>query len=252
MKLLEVRNLSKYFGGLLALIDVDLDVYRGEILGIIGPNGAGKTTLYNVITGMYQRTAGTVNFKGEDLINQRPSKIAAKGLVRTWQAASIFTDMTVMENMLTACTLQSNSGFLHSILRTTLFRREQEHNKKRAVEILEVMGLTEVKDSPANSLPHGNQKSLGVAMALVSNPELLLLDEPTTGMNPEESSAMMDLIKKIQKMGATLVIIEHDMEVVMCICDRIVVLNFGRKIAEGTPREIQNNKKVIECYLGGG
>jgi branched-chain amino acid transport system ATP-binding protein len=251
MAFLEIRGVSKYFGGLAAIDCLDLDVYKGEIIGLIGPNGAGKTTLFNVISGFYQPTEGTISFKGENLVGQRMDIIAKKGVVRTWQQTSaLLHHMTALENVLVGFHLHVKSGFLKSIFNTISSQNEENEIKGKAIEILEFMGMGSVKNEIAGNLPHGHQRSLGVATALAANPELFLLDEPITGMNPTESLTMMATIRKILERGITVVIVEHDMKAVMTTCERIVVLNFGKKIAEGKPEEIRKDKDVIKAYLG--
>ncbi len=251
MLLLQVRNLTKKFGGLPAIRDLDLEVRKGEILGLIGPNGAGKTTLFNVITGVYPPASGSIIYKGEDITGLRTDKSAAKGIVRTFQLTNLFHNFTVLHNILVATHLQSNLGFWSTLFSAPGSRKREKQVLGRAIDILQFVGLEGVKDELAKNLPHGYQRSLGVAIALAVNPELLLLDEPMTGMNLEETKSMISLVKKIQEFGVTILLVEHNMKAVMRICDRIAVINFGCKIAEGSPEEISKNRDVIEAYLGG-
>jgi branched-chain amino acid transport system ATP-binding protein len=250
MALLEARNLSKHFGGLAAISGLDLDVFDDEILGLIGPNGAGKTTLFNVISGFYPPTSGRVIFQGEDITGLRPDQIVQKGLGRTFQASTLFTKSTVFNNVFIGFHKNYESGILKQFLHTAVARKEEEAIKQKVVEILEFMGLASLKDQLAGDLPHGHQRAVGICVALAVNPKLLLLDEPVTGMNPQETLTTMNLIRQIRDQGTTIIVVEHDMRAVMGICDRIVVLNYGKKIAEGLPKEIRENKDVIEAYLG--
>lgn len=250
MALLEVRGLTKYFGGLGAVIDLDFDVNQGEVLGLIGPNGAGKTTVFNLISGFYHPSKGKVIFRGYDITSLKPSRIAALGLVRTFQTTTLFYDQTVLQNIVMALFLDQRLSSFGSVFNIRSAQREEERIQQRAIEILERMGLAEVKDKLAGSLPHGFQRALGVAIALAADPELMLLDEPVTGMTAVETTTMMSWIQRIRDQGITVLLVEHDMRAVMDTCDRIVVLNFGRKIAEGTPEETKENKDVIESYLG--
>jgi len=250
MALLEIRGLSKYFGGLAALSEVDLDVFESEILGVIGPNGAGKTTLFNVITGLLPPTSGRVRFKGEDITGLRADQIARRGIGRTFQASVLFGQATVFENVFTAFHMHYQQPGWKAFLRAPSARAEEELIRRRVMEVLEFMGLAPLKDELAMNLPHGHQRALGICLALATNPKLLLLDEPVTGMNPVETTTMVELIRKMRDGGTTIVIVEHDMRAIMSLCDRIAVLNYGRKIAEGSPEEIRNNQQVIEAYLG--
>jgi len=250
MIVLEIRGLAKNFGGLVAVNDLDLDVQSGEMLGLIGPNGAGKTTVFNLITGFFPPSRGRITFKGEDITGYKPHLVAQKGIVRTFQLTTLFETRTVLENMLIAFHLESRSGFWTPIFNSSATREREKEILGRAMEILDFMRLTHLKDEVASNLPHGHQRSLGIALAMAVSPELMLLDEPVTGMNPDETIAMMDLINKIRERGVTILLVEHDMRAVMGLCERITVLNFGKKIAEGTPDEIRENRDVIEAYLG--
>ena len=250
MVLLETKNLTKYFGGLAAVNEVNMEVNNGEILGLVGPNGAGKTTLFNLITGFFRPTRGKIIFGGEDIAGLKPNHIAERGIVRTFQASTLFKTRTVWENVLIGCHLQFRSGFLRVLVNTPFARKEEVEIRQKAQEIIESMGLSAVKDQYAVMLPHGYQRMLGVCLALAANPKLLLLDEPATGLTPEETLAFMVQLKALRDKGITILLVEHNMRAVMGNCDRIVVLNFGKKIADGSPDEIRKNKDVIEAYLG--
>jgi branched-chain amino acid transport system ATP-binding protein len=250
MALLETKDLTKQFGGLAAIDQVNIEANCGEILGLIGPNGAGKTTLFNLITGSLRPSYGKIFFKGEDITGLKPNQIAEKGIVRTFQASTLFDKRTVMENVLIGCHLQFHTGLLRVLFNTSRTRSEEKEIRQRALEIIEMTGLSPVRDELAGSLPHGHQRVLGICIALAANPELLLLDEPVAGSNPEESVRLMSLVKKLRDRGITIILVEHDMKAVMHTCDRIVVLNCGKKMAEGNPEEIRENRDVIEAYLG--
>ena len=250
MALLEVKDLTKQFGGLAALEDVDFEVESGQILGLIGPNGAGKTTLFNLVSGFLKPTRGRVIFKGRDIAGWKPHKIASLGLTRTFQATALFKHWSVFNNVLIGHHLLQKTSFLGSLFNSPFGRREEGMVRGWTIEILENMGLADFKDELGLNLPQGHQRALGIAIAMASNPDLMLLDEPAAGMNPEETVSMMNLIRGIQDRGPTVLLVEHDMKLVMGICQKIVVLNFGRKIAEGTPEEIKKNSDVIEAYLG--
>jgi len=251
LTILEVKDLTKRFGGLVAVNEVDFVVEKGMILGIIGPNGAGKTTLYNLVTGVFRPTKGKVIFKGENVTHLSTHRRAAKGLVRTFQTTSLFHEMTVLQNVLVAHYLFRNSKGLGQLIATPSFHKEDAKVKKRAVEILDYLGLSAVKNELAKSLPHGHQRALGIALALATEPTLLLLDEPVTGMNEVETATMMSLIKRLRDdMGITIVVVEHNMRAVMGLSEYIIALNFGTKIAEGAPDTVVKNRDVIEAYLG--
>ncbi|WP_342599811.1 ABC transporter ATP-binding protein [Psychrobacillus sp. FSL H8-0483] len=247
---LELKNITKNFGGISALTDVSFKINEGEIFGLIGPNGAGKTTLFNVITNMFSPTSGEISFLGEKISGLKPHKITDKGICRTFQNIRLFSQMSVLENVLVGGHCRSKSGVINSVLRTKSQRKEETNSLEAALELLELVGLSKFQDSSAENLAYGQQRRLEIARALASNPKLLLLDEPAAGMNETETESLFDLIKKVQKRGVTVLLIEHDMPFVMKLCDRITVLNFGKKLAEGTPAEIQNNQEVIEAYLG--
>jgi len=251
MALLELKGVTKYFGGLAAVSGFDMNVEEGEIRGLIGPNGAGKTTMYNIITGFFPITSGTIIYNGEKITGLTPHQIASKGLVRTFQAANIlFADHTVLAGMMVARHLHAGMSFARRFFGSA--GSIEERNRKKCLAVIDLFGLTKFKDELASSLPHGHQRALGVAMAAVTEPKLLMLDEPVTGMNPTETAQMMELIKKVRDEGITVLLVEHDMRAVMGLCDQISVLSFGKKIAEGIPQEIANNQDVIEAYLGSG
>lgn len=229
---------------------LNLKISRDEIVGLIGPNGAGKTTVFNLVTGFFRPTSGRIMFIGEDITARKPHSIAEKGIARTFQATSLFADFSVLQNVIAACHLKPKVSFWEAAFHTPNSRRKEESISSRALEIVRFVGLDEVKDMPARSLPHGHQRILGVAIALATEPKLLLLDEPLSGMNAEEVNSAKEIIHKIWQSGITILLIEHNMGAIMSLCQRIVVLNFGNKIAEGSPDEIRENKEVIQAYLG--
>ena len=247
---LEIKNITKNFGGISALTDVSFTINKGEIFGLIGPNGAGKTTMFNMITNMFAPTSGEIIFDGEQITGIKPYQITDKGICRTFQNIRLFPQMTVLENVMVGGHSRSHSGVLKSVFRTKSQRKEEEKLREKAKDLLELVGLSNYDEVIAENLSYGQQRRLEIARALASNPKLLLLDEPAAGMNETETESLFDLIKKVQARGVTVLIIEHDMPLVMKLCDRITVLNFGKKLAEGTPEEIQNNQAVIEAYLG--
>lgn len=249
MALLEAHNLTKHFGGLAAVNRVDITVGEGEIVGLIGPNGAGKTTCFNLLSGFVPPTAGTITFNGANVTGLKPHRIVARGLVRTFQLTTLFQDMTVLENVLLGLHLASRRGLGRALLHRHAFPRDEI---TRSHEVLEFTGLAPHAHQFAKNLPHGHQRTLGIAMALATRPRLLMLDEPVTGMNFEESQRTMGLVKTIRDRGTTILLVEHNMKAVMSTCERIVVLSFGQKLAEGTPVEVSTNRDVITAYLGTG
>ena len=250
MTLLGIRNLSRHFGGVAALAGLDLDVDPSEILGLIGPNGAGKTTLFNVISGFFAPTSGTVQMNGETISGLRPDQIAARGIGRTFQQTVLFMKSTVLENIVIGSHMDFSSGLLNQFFHDSHAKHDEARTRKKALDILEFMGLIGLKDELAQNLPHGHQRTLGMCVALAADPKALLLDEPLTGMNPTETATTIGHIRTLRDKGITIVIVEHNMKAVMSLCDRLVVLHYGQKIAEGKPEEIQGNHAVIEAYLG--
>jgi branched-chain amino acid transport system ATP-binding protein len=248
--ILEVKKLNKYFGGVAALSNLDMDVREGEIMGVIGPNGAGKTTLFSTISGFFPATSGRITFRGMDITGLTADRVSGLGLTRTFQATTLFMGISVLENMFTGYHLSYRTALWKRWLRTGAAIEEEESLRQKAKEILSFMGLHGLVDEMAANLPHGHQRILGVCLALATQPKLLLLDEPMTGMNPVETENMTALVRQIRDRGITIALVEHDMKAVMNLCDRIIVLNYGQKIAEGTPAEIRENKLVVEAYLG--
>lgn len=247
---LEIKNVSKNFGGIHALKNVSFSISQGEIYGLIGPNGAGKTTMFNLITNIFEPSSGDIIFDSHTITGLKSHKITEKGICRTYQNIRLFSQMSALKNVMVGGHSRSSSGVFSSVFRTKKQREEENQLNQKAEDLLELVGLLEHKDTLAENLSYGQQRRLEIARALASNPKLLLLDEPAAGMNEKETDSLYDLIKMIQSKGVTVLIIEHDMPLVMKLCDRITVLNFGEKLAEGTPSEIQNNEAVIEAYLG--
>jgi branched-chain amino acid transport system ATP-binding protein len=249
---LVVENLDKVFGGLKAVNHVSFTVRQGDFFGLIGPNGAGKTTIFNLVSGFLEPSGGTIRYRGTDVTDKPADVIASHGMARTFQKINVFPDLTSLENVLTGRHLQTKAGFLGSLFQTGTWRREEKGAKERAMEILESVGLSGWEHRQAKHLPFGSQRALGIAIALATEPRLLLLDEPASGMNSEDKKSIAELIRRIHGSGITILLVEHDMSLVMSLCQRIHVVDFGTTIAEGTPDEIQNNQKVIEIYLGKG
>ncbi|NPV71003.1 MAG: ABC transporter ATP-binding protein [Firmicutes bacterium] len=251
MSLLEMWGVTHFFGGLRAVREFELRVEPGELVGIIGPNGAGKTTVFNLITGVYHPTEGSITFKDRDITGMAPNVIASAGIARTFQTIRLFKDLSVLDNVRIAQFSQIKYDPWQGLLRTGAFKSEEREVRSRALDLLGIFNLKKYAGMPARSLPYGEQRRLEIARALACNPSLLLLDEPAAGMNPGEISKLMDLIQWVRsQFNLTILLIEHQMKVVMGICERIKVLDFGETIAEGRPSEIQSNPRVLEAYLG--
>ena len=252
VEMLEVRALTKVFGGVTALDNVSFSIAKGNITGVIGPNGAGKTSLFNTITGLYTQTSGSVLFEGNDVSGFPPERLARLGMVRTFQNIELFGGMTVLENVMVGLHSRSSAGLLSCSLKMPWAMREERRIRKTALKWLDFVGIAELADVVAGNLPFGKGRFLEIARALAVEPRIMLMDEPAAGLNSQETQGLSGLIQKVRDSGITVVLVEHDMELVMDICDRIVVMNLGQKLAEGTPREIQENPEVVTAYLGEG
>ena len=251
MTLLKTTKLSKVFGGLRAVSNFEMEINKGELVGLIGPNGAGKTTAFNLLTGVYEPTEGEIIFDGQSVVGLKPYQVTQKGIARTFQNIRLFSDMTVLDNVKVAYHFHMKYGLAEVVSRLGRYFGEEEELEEQAIRFLEIFQLADKKDEVAKNLPYGEQRRLEIARALAAKPKLLLLDEPAAGMNPQETQQLLQMIRWIRKeFDLTILLIEHDMSLVMNVCERIYVLDYGKIIASGTPDEIKNNKQVVEAYLG--
>lgn len=250
--LMETKKLTKQFGGLTAVNDVDFTIEKGKINAIIGPNGAGKSTFFNLLSGTYTPSAGQVFYKGQEITKRPPERIARLGVARTFQTTHLFEESTVLDNVIVGHRLRTSSNLWDAVFRTRRFKFEEKKCRDKAMEVLDFVELTHVMDEPAGSITQEEKKRVAFALALATNPEVVFLDEPTAGINPGETAGLASLMEKMVQRGITVCLIEHKMKMIMKLADKIMVLNYGEKIAEGTAEEIMNNQAVIEAYLGGG
>ena len=248
--LMEAKKISKYFGGLKAVDEVDMKINKGEVFGVIGPNGAGKTTFFDVTSGLKPTTSGEIWFDGENITNKKPEHIAKKGLARTFQNIKLFSEMTVLDNVKIGFHMHTKTNMFDAILHDRRYKNDEKMVHDKGMELLDRIGLSQYTDTEAGNLAYGTQRKVEIARALAMEPKILLLDEPAAGMNPQETMSLLEFVKNLNSEGYTIVVIEHDMKFIMNICDRILVLNYGRKICEGTPELIKNDENVCKAYFG--